>query len=95
MGDVLGTTARERMQSVLMIVTIASMLIGLGVTWATLGAEITALQVADVGLRANDTRIDAAQLRTEIVALDNQRALAAIDAKIDILLSERDRRAAP
>jgi len=93
MADLLGLQVSERFKSILTIVSIAGLLIGLGITWATLGAEVTALQVADLGLRARDERIELAQDRTEIIALDNQRALSAINAKIDILLE--DRRTAP
>ena len=75
-------------------------------SWYVLGARVGALEVADVvsvqrvqtieaGSVSRDLRIEEAQDRTGLIVVENQRALAAIDAKIDILLSDRDRRNAP
>ncbi len=61
--------------------------------WTLQGARLTALEVADVAFQARDLRIEEAQRGTHEVAIENQRSLAAIEAKIDILLS--DRRNAP
>jgi uncharacterized membrane protein YphA (DoxX/SURF4 family) len=89
MADLLGVQVSARFKAILTLVACASMLIGLGVTWASLGAQITALQVADMGFATRDSRIELAQERTNIIALENQRTLAAIEAKIDILLKDR------
>lgn len=66
-----------------------------GATVANVRADIAALGRVDAGLLERDLRIENEQVRIGEVVMGNQRSLAAIEAKIDILLSDRDRRTAP
>ncbi len=104
MADILSVKLNGRMRLALSIIAIVSALAALIGTGYALQARVGALEVADIvsvqrvqtieaGSVARDLRIEEAQDRTELVVVENQRSLAAIEAKIDILLS--DRRTAP
>ncbi len=104
MADILSVKLNGRMRLALSIIAIVSALAALIGTGYALQARVGALEVADIvsvqrvqtieaGSVARDLRIEEAQDRTELVVVENQRSLAAIEAKIDILLS--DRRNAP
>lgn len=106
MSDILSIKLNGRMRLALSIIGIVSALAALIGTGYALQARVGALEVADVvsvqrvqtieaGSVERDMRIEKAQDRTGLIVVENQRALAAIDAKIDILLSDRDRRTAP
>jgi len=91
MADLLGVEISARFRNILTIVAVVSVISVVATGWAVMGARTTALEVADVVLHSADARIELAQERTNLIALDNQQALAAIDAKIDILLGDRHR----
>lgn len=104
MADILRIKPSDRLRFVVSIITLAGMFVAVIGAWYVLGARVGALEVADTvsaqrvqtieaGSVSRDLRIEEAQDRTEIIVVGNQRALAAIDAKIDILLE--DRRTAP
>lgn len=95
MAEILGGKLNNKLGLILNAVAILAIIATLVGGWTLQGARLTALEVADVGFAARDLRIEQAQERTEAIAIENQRSLAAIEAKIDILLSDRDRRKAP
>ena len=103
MADILGAKLKpsDRLKLILMLAGTLVTVIG---AWYVLGARVGALEVADTvsiqrvqtieaGSVSRDLRIEEAQRGTHEVAIENQRFLAAIDAKLDILLE--DRRNAP
>ena len=93
MADIIGGKFNNKLVLMLNVVAILAVLATLVGGWTLQGARLTALEVADVAFQTRDLRIEGAQERTNIIAIENQRSLAAIEAKIDILLS--DRRTAP
>lgn len=106
MADILNITLNGKARLALAIIGIVSAIATVLGAWYTFSARVQALEVADTvsiqrvqtieaGSVSRDLRIEEAQDRTGLIVVENQRSLAAIEAKIDILLSDRDRRTAP
>ena len=88
MSDQSSNGWKERIGTLVTVVTLVTLVFGLGVTWATMTAQVTALDLVDSGLMSRITRLETTIESTNQLALENQRTLATIDAKLDMLLKD-------
>ena len=89
MAEILGGKLNDKLGVILNLVALLAIIATLVGGWTLQGARLTALEVADVAFQARDLRIESEQSQMRDVLVVLQQGQAAMSAKLDMLLADR------
>lgn len=79
------------LQLIAVLLALITVIAGASAAWTTIGARATALERSDEVFAERVLRIELEQAQMRDVLVDLQRGMAGINAKLDILIVDRNR----